>query len=297
MRNVTITRQKSGVACLGTMKVYIEDPIAGDLPVKMRVRDEATGLPVTKPVMCRKLGTLKNGEQATFPIGFGAAKIVVIADKTSRNYCSEYYQIPAGEEDLTLTGKNRYAPLQGNPFRFDGVTDEIILENRKRGKKIGTLILCISLIVGFAIGFASAFIEDTSPKTFSDEGMTITLTGEFVEFDEEAYTVCYGSRDVAVLAIEEKFAILPGANALNLKQYAHAVMNASGVSSEVKTEQGLTYFEYDSTDAENGEIYHYYTFVYKGKDAFWIIQFGMDANQVEDYHEQVFEWAATVKFN
>jgi hypothetical protein len=141
MRNVIITREKSGVASLVRMKVYIEDSISGDVPIKMKVRDEATGLPVTQKVMCRQLGTLKNGEQATFPIGWGAAKIVVIADKLSKNYCNEYYQIPAGEEDVVLSGKNRYHPFLGNPFRFNGVSDDMVLKNRKRGTKIGVLIL------------------------------------------------------------------------------------------------------------------------------------------------------------
>ncbi len=297
MRNVIITREKSGVACFGTMKVYIEDPIAGDLPIKMCVRDEATGIPVTKQVMCRKLGALKNGQTATFPIGWGAAKIVVIADKLSRNYSNEYYQIPAGEEDVVLSGKNHYAPAQGNPFRFNGVTDELILQNRKRGKKIGVVIFCLSLLLGFAAGFASAFIEDTSPKTFSDEGITITLTGEFEEVDFEEYTVCYGSRDLAVFAIEEEFSLVPGASALSLNQYAHLVMNTGGVTSEIKTANGLTYFEYEGTDPETGEVYYYYTFTYKASDAFWIVQFGMDRAEKDTYREQVFEWAASVRFN
>ena len=51
MRNLTIKRTKSYVACLAKMKVYIEDRVSGDL--------------VINGVSCRKLGTLKNGEEAT----------------------------------------------------------------------------------------------------------------------------------------------------------------------------------------------------------------------------------------
>ncbi len=135
MRNLTITRQKSFVACLATMKVYIEDAVAGDLAIKIYVKDEATGMPAQKEMRCRKLGVIKNGETATFSIGDEQAKVIVIADKLSKNYCNEYYTVPEGQEDVVLTGKNVFNPASGNAFQFDGVTDEVVLENRKKGTK------------------------------------------------------------------------------------------------------------------------------------------------------------------
>ena len=138
MRNLTITRQKSFVASLAKMKVYIEDPEANEL--------EISG------VSCRKLGTLKNGETATFPIGDQAAKVFVIADKVSRGFCCDYYPITAGTENVVLTGKNKFHPGAGNPFRFDGVTDPEVLENRKKGNGKGIVILIVSALVGAAVG-------------------------------------------------------------------------------------------------------------------------------------------------
>ena len=63
MRNLTIRREKHFVASLATMKVYIEDPTANDLTIN--------------GVSCRKLGTLKNGEEKTFTIAEEAAKVFV----------------------------------------------------------------------------------------------------------------------------------------------------------------------------------------------------------------------------
>ena len=68
MRNLTIMRAKSVVACAATMKVYIEDPMCDDLTIN--------GLP------CRFLGKLKNGEVKTFQIDESAAKVFVIADNS-----------------------------------------------------------------------------------------------------------------------------------------------------------------------------------------------------------------------
>lgn len=139
MRNLTIKRTKSFVACLGKMKVYIEDPTSNELFIN--------------DVPCRKLGDLKNGEEKTFLIDENEAKVFVIADKLSRNYCNEFFRIPAGYGDVFLSGKNHYNPASGNPFRFDGVTDEEVLKNRKKGTQKGLIVMCVAVVIGFILGF------------------------------------------------------------------------------------------------------------------------------------------------
>lgn len=138
MRYLTITRKRRFVACLMKMKVYIEDPQSHELIIN--------GFP------CRKLGTLKNGRTATFPIGDQAARVFVIADKLSKGFCSDWYPLPAGTENVTLSGKNCFHPGAGNPFRFDGVTDPEVLANRKKGNGKGILFLIICCIIGAMIG-------------------------------------------------------------------------------------------------------------------------------------------------
>ena len=118
MRKLVIKRNKSFAGCLVVMKVYIEDAVASDITIG--------GVP------CRKLGTLKNGETAEFAIGTDAMRVYVIADTLSKEYCNDFYQIPAGEEEVQLSGKNHYNPAAGHPFMFDGVTDRAVIENRKK---------------------------------------------------------------------------------------------------------------------------------------------------------------------
>ena len=105
-------------------------------------------------VPCRKLGDIKNGEEKTFEIGNNAMKVFVIADKLSKGYCNEFVNIPEGEEDVSLSGRPRFNLLNGNAFRFDGVTDEEVLQNRKEGTKKGAPIIIFSVIIGFIVGFA-----------------------------------------------------------------------------------------------------------------------------------------------
>ena len=140
MRNLTIKRKKKFVACLGKLKVYIEDAQSNELII--------SGVP------CRKLGDLKNGEEKTFEIGENSAKVFVIADTLSKDYCTEFYQLSDGQDDIVLTGENYFNPANGNAFRFDNNNSAEVLAARKKGNKKGTVILVIAIIVGFIIGFA-----------------------------------------------------------------------------------------------------------------------------------------------
>lgn len=139
MRKLTIKRTKSFVGCLAKMKIYIEDNSSDEI--------------IINDIHCRKLGDLKNGEEKTFEIEEQSAKVFVIADKLSKNYCSEFYELPDGKEDICLSGKNCFNPASGNAFRFDNNNSEAALENRKRGSSKGLVILIVAIIVGAAIGF------------------------------------------------------------------------------------------------------------------------------------------------
>ena len=281
MRNLTIKRHKSFVACLAKLKVYIEDPDNSEL--------EVGGVP------CRKLGELKNGEEKTFSIGNLAARVFVFADKLSRNYSNDYYPIPAGTEDISLSGKCCYNTRAGHPFRFDGVTDEQVLANRKQGTKKGMLVLIVAAILGFGIGIVSN-LQEEGPKTFTAEGMTITLTGEFEKESYEGFTVCYESYDVAVFVLEEPFTLMEGLEDYTKAEYGELVVWNNGLeSSDLKEENGVLYFDYTAA-GDDGENYYYCATIHKGPDAFWLIQFATMESQAEEYLPQILEWAASVTF-
>ena len=144
MRKLTIKREKSFVACMGRMKIFIEDRVAGDTTIN--------GIP------CKKIGNLGNGEEKTFEIDDQAAKIFVIADSLSKGYCSELYELPEGQEDIVLTGKNRFNPITGNAFRFDNNESEAAKENRKRGTGRGVGVFIASIVIGVAVGVSLALM-------------------------------------------------------------------------------------------------------------------------------------------
>jgi hypothetical protein len=143
MRNITIERMKSGVASLGTYRVYIEDPSSPQL----RITD----------VPCRQIGELKNGETATFAVGNGEARLFVIAGNSSRNYCVDMVRIPAGTEDLRFSGKAKFDLFTGNAFRFDNNDTDEVRALHKKAKGKGAVAFLIPVVLAFAIAFAASY--------------------------------------------------------------------------------------------------------------------------------------------
>lgn len=104
MRKLTIHRQKSFVASLMKVKIYITDPVECDLEINKQ--------------KCRKLGELKNGETKEFDVISGAATVYAIYDTFTQNSCFGKYELPCSDDNITITGKSTLAPKKGNPFVF-----------------------------------------------------------------------------------------------------------------------------------------------------------------------------------
>ena len=208
MRNLTIKRTKSFVASLVKMKIYIEDPISNEI--------------VINNVRCRKIGDLKNGEEKTFQIDECSAKVFVIADKLSKNYCNEFYILPEGQEDIYLSGKYKINQANGNAFRFENNINEAVSDNRKRGTRKGLVVFLASFLAGLLIFFAGynlIFNPVPKEKTFSSDEMTLTLTNEFKKAEADGYIDVYDSKKIAVFSLKEEFAFFDGLENYTQKQY------------------------------------------------------------------------------
>lgn len=286
MRNVIIKRNKSFVGCLAKLKVYIEDYTYGETKIG--------GVP------CRKLGTLKNGEEKAFLIPDNAAKIYVIADSLSKNFCNEFYNLPEGQYDIYLSGQCRYNPASGNAFRFDGITDESVLKNRKKGTKIGIVVLIIAVIVGFIIGFIPNFVNnDGDAKQFRCEEMQITLTDEFMKVPVADFDACFANEDIVVLVIRDDFSVMDGLENYTLQEYGELSLEVNELAdvSEVKQNNGIMYYDYEAENTEENNTYYYYATIFKSEDAFWTIQFAVLTEEVEQYMPQIIEYSETITFN
>lgn len=162
-------------------------------------------------------------------------------------------------------------------------------------KKI-VLIMLSAILLLSAVSCTDLFKPED--KDFYSNGMNITLTTEFKEATVEGYTVCYESKDVAVFILKEAFTLQAGLENQTVDYYAELVRNAnaSKAPGEIKKQYGLIYFEYDHLNEEKGVTYRYFTTMFKGPDAFWLVQFACERDEYADKRQSFIDWAKTVAF-
>lgn len=293
MRRLWITRRKAAAACLAKMKIYIEDP-EGDTLIN--------GFP------CRKLGELKNGQKASFSIGEEAARLFVVADTLSRNLYNEFVEIPEGQEDVVLSGRNVLKPFSGNPFRFDHVTDQAVLENREQVSRRGSRTMVTAIVagillgvgVGIAVGNAmlSEISETAQPKTFEVQEMQITLTEAFAEAEVDGYTACYTSGETAVFVLREDLEQMTVYGSISLEVYGAMILANNGFDQRVRLqeEEGLTTFDCRLMMPDSGEEYYYYCGLFQSEDACWLVQITTLADRTEEMVPVFRQWLESVCF-
>ena len=137
MRKLTVMRRRAFSACFIKMNVYAEDALFGDTLIS--------------GVKCRKLGELRNGEVKEYVIDEGKKRIFILSESVPFERWNESYTVPAGSEDVRLSGKNNCNPFEGNLFRFDGNDTDEVLYRRKRGSLIWWGACGITAVVGFIL--------------------------------------------------------------------------------------------------------------------------------------------------
>lgn len=290
MRTVTIARKKSFVGCLGVMKVYIEDAASNDLTVPVYVDEENE-----ENINFRKVGELKNGREISFEAENGAARVLVIADRVSKDWCNDCYKLPEGDEDILLTGRNVFNPTAGNPFRFDGNdTPEAVVGRKKSGVR-GIIVFILALLVGFGGGYGiTSLIFDIiegQEKDFTAGQMTITLNESFTQQNLFGYSAVYASEDIIVF-VSKDTSVFPGTTK---EGYAKSLIRNNNLDCELEKDGGLYRFIYNATE-ENGKEYSYYAYVYENEGTFWFIQFSTLTKDAKKYADDISDFAKSVRF-
>lgn len=166
---------------------------------------------------------------------------------------------------------------------------------------IAAFVICLVLGIIYGISAWKTMHGGPKEKVFGRAGMSVTLTDEFWKVDEQTvqedgYDAIFTSEEVGVMALKSSFTVLDELAALTTEQYAVYIITNSGITSQgVKTEDGMTHFEYDS-EGDDGKTYRYYSYVYKSDSAFWVVQFAVAVDQVPEYEARIRQWAKTVKF-
>ena len=159
-------------------------------------------------------------------------------------------------------------------------------------KNIACAAVAMLLLCSFMLCSCGAAKE----KEFSKEGFTITLTDAFKEQEIATQTVAYASSKVSVTALKEDLSAFKDNNMdtdITLKDYAELVIAANGLDSEAEEKDGLVCFTYDKS--LSGQNFTYLATVFKGSDAFWLVQFGCENSQYDALKEDFVKYAKTVK--
>lgn len=280
MRTLTILRRKRFVACLRADRVYIEDHNSSDTVIN--------GTP------CRKIGTLKNGEEKSFEITDARQRVYVVSDALAKKISNDYYEIPEGSDNVYLSGVRSYNPATGSAFRFDNNYNEDAIRNRSRGTRIGVAVLIVATIVGFIIGL---LIGNRPPvaEEFVRGEVSITLMSDFSEFETEGHYATFSNGDISVFIVGfYKEELIDG---LTFDEFAKAMAeNDEYDASSLKTEGELLYFYYDA-DNDDGEANRYYSYLYETDDTFWVVQFVCDVSEADVDKSVIADYAKTVKFS
>ena len=181
-------------------------------------------------------------------------------------------------------------------------------EQLPKGKCFKTVYLNVGMILFVLLCVASmvlSLFNGVNQQVFTKNDMQITLTSQFQEAKDDAYTVCYLSPDAAVFGNRETFANNPAIALYSETKYANTVIQSNGLQSKTKVKQiqGMTCFEFDNVYTEYDgleqtvyEEYHYLAVVYKTSNSFWVFYFTTQKDVFEDYRQSILTWAESVTF-
>ncbi len=293
MRILTIRREKSIADFMFKVTFYVEDYEKGTTTINK--------------IPCRKLGTLKNGEEKVFEIPEHECKNFATKNDITKNLINEFYQLPAGNMEVFLIGRCRISLFKDDLFIFDNNYSPEAIENRKKSAKKGAaFIIPFILLVGvvaFQVGFYSAYLAITNQsvynKTFSYEEMSITLPSDFREVENSfQFDAMYTNSEVYVGISKKGIEDLEGIDdfdSYSMEEYlAETLSNDRIIDYRVEdTEAWYSYYYIDDV----GIKYYYYANVYKTDDSFWCIQYWVMDSEKHNYLVNFAQWTESITFS
>jgi hypothetical protein len=135
-------------------------------------------------------------------------------------------------------------------------------------------------------------------KSFTRDGMSITLTANFSEYrGEEArrFNAAYMSEKdkVVIMILKEDMGMFRAAGVsteISLTEYAQLVIDASPHTTRVVERDGLTTFTYTNNNNR------YFSVVFRCDDAYWLVQFSAAVSDFDRNMDNFIKWAKTARF-
>lgn len=286
-RRVTFKRNLSFACGFSQLSIYVED-VGGN---------EHIG-----DVSCRRLCTLKNGQERTVDVSCDDVRIFVVLNRNNKMICIGEMILDAGSENLKIRGICKFSLSKEPVFVFSGRESESVKYSKISGPVkiliVGVvLVLCLAAIHLYQPIMNYFYSISKVPMTYETEKMSITLTKAFAEIgpDEYFYNTYYALSGCWVLILQNDFEKYPDLIWYNDEQYCDFIQKANGDSEvAVSHTDELTYFVVE--DNIKGRDTTYYMFAYKTDEAFWLIQFGGYTDEVDYWIDSFMDFAKSVEF-
>ena len=160
----------------------------------------------------------------------------------------------------------------------------------KKYIKILSIVLLVLVICGCSL-------LKESEKTYTANGISITMKKGFYEKDYVSLTTYFESEDAIFTALKESFTDLEEAGLSansTLNEYIQAVKEGNQLDTEIIEDDGLLYMTYEK-EISNKDFFYLAT-VYKTDDAFWLINFACESKNKNTLKPQFLKWAKTGEF-
>jgi hypothetical protein len=132
-------------------------------------------------------------------------------------------------------------------------------------------------------------------KTFTENGIKITLTEDFEIFEDPAIDAGFVADGIEVYIIKDSFEDFPEYKDYSEIEYAKHLIEMNGdISVETKEIDDDVYLEY-LFDSEKGIIQAYVVKVSKESDCFLLSNFITSSADAIAYKEHILKWAKTVE--
>ena len=161
-------------------------------------------------------------------------------------------------------------------------------------KKIIALTLAFIAILSFAA--CAAKVYEANAKSFTDNGMTITLTSAFEKIDMEGYSAVYTSSDAVVYVYEQSKSEFDKVEDMSIRKYLEffCEANKSKYEIDISSSGDLFFVEYSATS--DNVTFKYLTAFFENGENYIRAEFVSEDKNYEEYRPHFLNWAKTVTF-
>ena len=131
---------------------------------------------------------------------------------------------------------------------------------------------------------------------FEENDFKITLSNSFKKGELESVTYYYESDEALVTALKESFedlSIVGISKDSTIEDYVKLIIESNEKDDHYELKGNYAYFEYEAT--VDGSDFYYIAVTYKGKDAFWLVNFMCTKEDKNNYKNKFLDWADSVE--